>query len=52
MRLTYLIRSINGWFARVVYERDEWDETLAGVVAARGTSARCSSPVWRGWPSG
>jgi len=29
MRLTYLIRSINLWFARVVYERDEWDETLA-----------------------
>jgi predicted Zn finger-like uncharacterized protein len=29
MRLTVLIRSINRWFARVVYERDEWDETLA-----------------------
>lgn len=29
MRLTYLIRSINGWFARVVYERDAWDEYLA-----------------------
>lgn len=29
MRLTYLIRSINGWFARVVYERDSWDESLA-----------------------
>jgi hypothetical protein len=28
MRLTVLIRSINMWFARVVYERDEWDETL------------------------
>lgn len=28
MRLTYLIRSINAWFARVVYERDSWDETL------------------------
>lgn len=28
MRLTYLIVSINAWFARVVYERDEWDETL------------------------
>jgi len=30
MRLSLLIRSINLWFARVVYERDEWDETLAG----------------------
>jgi len=28
MRLTYLIFRINGWFARVVYERDEWDEWL------------------------
>ncbi len=28
MRLTYVIRSINGWFARVVYERDQWDEYL------------------------
>jgi Zn-dependent protease with chaperone function len=29
MRLTYLIRSVNNWFARVVYERDDWDEHLA-----------------------
>lgn len=29
MRLTYLIRTINAWFARVVYERDAWDERLA-----------------------
>lgn len=28
MRLTYLIRSINGWFARIAYERDAWDATL------------------------
>ena len=28
MRLSYVIRSINGWFARVVYERDAWDVTL------------------------
>lgn len=28
MRLTYVIRSINGWFFRVVYQRDTWDETL------------------------
>src|SRR5262249_36928499 len=27
-RLMQVISSINGWFARVVYERDEWDETL------------------------
>lgn len=28
MRLTYIIRKINGWFARIVYERDEWDLKL------------------------
>lgn len=25
MRLSYIIRMINGWFARVVYQRDAWD---------------------------
>jgi len=33
MRLSYLIRRINHWFARVVYERDEWDATLASLQA-------------------
>lgn len=28
MRLSYIIRSINFWFMRVVYERDSWDEAL------------------------
>ncbi|MEY4387330.1 MAG: Protease HtpX [Verrucomicrobiota bacterium] len=28
MRLTYLIRTINAWFARIAYERDAWDATL------------------------
>lgn len=28
MRLSYLIRSINHWFGRVVYERDTWDMWL------------------------
>ena len=28
MRLTYLIRSVNAWFARVVFERDAWDMRL------------------------
>ncbi len=28
MRLSYVIRSVNGWFARVVYERDAWDQKL------------------------
>jgi len=28
MRLTYVIRRINSWFGRVVYERDQWDAWL------------------------
>lgn len=28
MRFSYIIRSVNAWFARVVYERDDWDEKL------------------------
>lgn len=28
MRLSFIIRSINMWFMRVVYERDAWDERL------------------------
>jgi Zn-dependent protease with chaperone function len=31
MRLSYVIRSVNGWFARVVYERDAWDVWLANL---------------------
>ncbi|MDZ4778916.1 MAG: M48 family metalloprotease [Planctomycetia bacterium] len=29
MRLSYVIRRINGWFARVVYSSDSWDEWLS-----------------------
>ena len=28
MRLTYIIRRISGWFERVVYQRDQWDQKL------------------------
>ena len=38
MRLTYIIRSTSNWFARVVYERDEWDLKL--VRAAHGIDIR------------
>jgi Zn-dependent protease with chaperone function len=31
MRFSYLISSVNRWFARVVYERDAWDEKLANA---------------------
>lgn len=29
MRLSYVIGSVNAWFARVVFERDSWDDQLA-----------------------
>jgi len=28
MRFSFIIRSVSGWFARVVYERDSWDEWI------------------------
>ncbi|HXP60605.1 MAG TPA: M48 family metalloprotease [Dongiaceae bacterium] len=40
MRLTYLIRAMSAWFARVVYERDEWDVLL--VRTAYRTNGRLS----------
>ena len=51
MRLTLLIRSINRWFTRVVYERDEWDETLAGWsgqghIAAILVVAMARASIW------
>jgi Zn-dependent protease with chaperone function len=33
MRFSYIIRSVNAWFARVVYERDHWDDQLAEWAA-------------------
>lgn len=32
MKMTYIVRSINHWFARVVFERDEWDQWLVDQV--------------------
>jgi Zn-dependent protease with chaperone function len=31
MRLSYLVRSINAWLYRVVYERDNWDDALVNT---------------------
>ncbi len=36
MRLTYVIRKINFWFARVVYERDRWDVQLDKAAESAG----------------
>ena len=32
MRLTYIVRRIDDWFARVVYQRDKWDQSLLALV--------------------
>jgi Zn-dependent protease with chaperone function len=29
MRLSFVVRTMNAWFARLVYERDEWDQWIA-----------------------
>lgn len=36
MRLTYIIGCVNGWFARVVYQRDAWDDQLAALSQEQG----------------
>ncbi len=44
MRLSYVVRSVNGWFARVVYERDEWDERL--MTWAKESDFRLQIVLW------
>lgn len=36
MSLTYIIRSVSNWFARVVYQRDSWDAALDGLARNGG----------------
>lgn len=43
MRATYLIRTINGWFARIVYERDAWDVRLQ---QAKNVDFRLTLVIW------
>ena len=44
MRLSYVIRSINFWFARVAFQRDAWDEALEiGPMKCRTAAWRSSS---------
>ena len=38
MRVSWIVRTINFWFARVVYQRDEWDVWL--IEAAEGVDLR------------
>lgn len=45
MRLTYVIRSINMWFARVVYQRDRWDAALE-ELSANVRDWRAAMIIW------
>jgi Zn-dependent protease with chaperone function len=45
MRLSYVIRSINFWFARVAYQRDAWDEALENW-ANEEQDGRVAFMVW------
>jgi Zn-dependent protease with chaperone function len=44
LRLSYVIRSVNAWFARVVYERDQYDEQL--LHAAKNSDFRLQIVLW------
>lgn len=44
MRFSYLTVVINRWFARVVYERDAWDERLTAWT--RQSDARIAILLW------
>jgi Zn-dependent protease with chaperone function len=36
MRFSYLVRRVNEWFARLVYERDHWDDLLVQLYRESG----------------
>ncbi len=44
MRLTYIIRVINAWFVRLVYQRDRLDAWLDGL--ARNIDLRIAAILW------
>jgi Zn-dependent protease with chaperone function len=46
MRAHYLIRAINDWFGRVVYERDMWDLALEHATEAEDCDPRLVVALW------
>lgn len=48
MRLSYVIRAVNLWFARVVYERDAWDAALVRRSTSGGFYVVSIAHVARG----
>ena len=45
MRLSYIIGTVNHWFARVVYQRDAWDVALE-QWAAEAEDGRIAMIIW------
>ncbi len=39
MRLTFVVRSLNAWFIRIIFERDGWDEMLESFSEEGGLFA-------------
>jgi len=48
MRLGYIINRIDGWFLRVVYERDTWDESFEEWAGSIGDSRLAFIPACAG----
>ena len=55
LRFSYLIRGVNGWFARVIYDRDRWDDAIessteseSGWIAFMSVFANLGIAVSRG----
>lgn len=44
MRLSYIVRDVNAWFARIVYHRDQWDQSL--VSAAKESHVAIMVVCW------
>jgi Zn-dependent protease with chaperone function len=52
MRVSFVVRSVSAWFARVVYERDSWDQRLASLGEIGGWASIltmiAAAMVWLG----
>jgi Zn-dependent protease with chaperone function len=44
MRLSFIVRRMNGWFYRVVYQRDQWDAAM--IAGARSNQGAVTLICW------
>jgi Zn-dependent protease with chaperone function len=45
MRVSYVVRTINAWFYRIVYERDSWDEDLREWCKEEGLASYIATAI-------